>query len=222
MNIAVIDDQCMIHEQFMRSLFEEEVHCFADEHCFMDTLESTAYDVIFLDICLNDTIGYVVGEAVRRSACNHQSVIVYMSVSTEYVLRLFKTQPYDFLVKPLEDASLRALIERIRLDRLPHFTVQTRKSRVHLPWASICSFRSDTHRIYISTHNEVHTMYGKLEDLKLPSPPFLRIHQSVLINVRRIRRYSRSDIELDNGESFSISRRYRPSVMQFMMEVSVG
>lgn len=218
MKIAVIDDHTKIHDQFMRSLFDEEVHCFADENQFIRTMESTVYDVIFLDICLNDTIGYAVGEAVRGSERNHRSVIVYISHTTEYVLRLFKTQPYDFLIKPLEDEAIRGVVERIRTEKLQHFTIQTRKCKIHVPWSNICSLQSELHRISIKTDRECHTMYGKLKDLQLPSPPFLRIHQSVFVNARRIKRYSRSDIELDNGECFSVSRRYREQVMKFMME----
>lgn len=58
-------------------------------------------DILFLDIELIKLTGIEVGDFIRNGMKDRGMQIVYISGHSEYAQKLFKTQPMDFLVKPV-------------------------------------------------------------------------------------------------------------------------
>ena len=59
-------------------------------------------DVLFLDIELLTTNGIEVGRFIREEQENMETAIVYISANSSYAMDLFRVQPTDFLIKPLD------------------------------------------------------------------------------------------------------------------------
>lgn len=60
-------------------------------------------DLVFLDIELMRLSGIDLGHYIRKELNNINIQIVYISSKTSYAIKLFKTQPYDFLIKPIKE-----------------------------------------------------------------------------------------------------------------------
>jgi len=58
-------------------------------------------DILFLDIELFKMTGIEVGSYIRNELDNMGLQIIYISGKPSYAQQLFKTQPMDFLVKPI-------------------------------------------------------------------------------------------------------------------------
>lgn len=63
------------------------------------------YDILFLDIDLGDVKGFEIGKQIRDELKNNKIQIVYISGDTSYAMELFKTRPFDFVVKPVDKKS---------------------------------------------------------------------------------------------------------------------
>ena len=59
------------------------------------------YDILFLDIELFRMTGIEAGDFIRNRLEDRSMQIIYISGKSSYARELFKTQPMDFLVKPI-------------------------------------------------------------------------------------------------------------------------
>ena len=69
-------------------------------------------DILFLDIELIKLTGIEVGDFIRNGMEDRGMQIVYVSGHSEYAQKLFKTQPMDFLVKPV---TMQQIIDSLEL-----------------------------------------------------------------------------------------------------------
>ena len=60
-----------------------------------------------LDIELISTNGIKVGKFIRDELENLEIAIVYISSKSSYAMNLFRVQPIDFLVKPIEKERIK-------------------------------------------------------------------------------------------------------------------
>lgn len=107
--IAICDDEtftCSAIEQQLLDLSEKanipmQVDVFYSGNGFINYLRNKIqYDILFLDIELQDINGIEIARYLRNSMNDEHIQIIYISSKTEYALKLFKTRPMDFLVKP--------------------------------------------------------------------------------------------------------------------------
>ena len=71
-------------------------------------------DVLFLDIELLTTNGIEVGRFIREEQENMETAIVYISANSSYAMDLFRVQPKDFLIKPLDKIKVGNVMDRIQ------------------------------------------------------------------------------------------------------------
>ena len=116
--IAICDDDKELCE-WMKQIFIKDEEQITDEYT-LDVYYSGAelcknmeqgisYGLILLDIELNEPYkidGVSVGKYIRESIRDFEVRIVYISYKTEYAMELLQNQPFDFLVKPLEEDRL--------------------------------------------------------------------------------------------------------------------
>ena len=69
-------------------------------------------DILFLDIELISTDGIKVGNYIREELENIETSIIYISSKSTYAMSLFKTQPFDFLIKPITFKIVEGVMER--------------------------------------------------------------------------------------------------------------
>ena len=63
-------------------------------------------DILYLDIELFEVSGIDAGIFIRKQMENHTMQIIYISGKQSYAQQLFKVQPMDFLVKPIEEEKI--------------------------------------------------------------------------------------------------------------------
>ena len=68
-------------------------------------------DILFLDIELFQLNGIQVAEYIRNVLENRRMQIIYISGKDAYAQKLFKTQPMDFLVKPIKKEDVIESVE---------------------------------------------------------------------------------------------------------------
>ena len=173
-------------------------------------------DILFLDIQLLELSGIEVGEFIRNKMEDRGMQIIYISGEASYAQSLFKTQPMDFLVKPItqqqiEDAIVLAV--KILEKKAARFEFQNGKDHLFVPYDDILYFESEARKIKVVTHKAENDFYGSIKELEKSLPMnFLIIHQSYIINKEHVVRYTYEMVEMDNGTILMISKAHRRQV----------
>ena len=178
-------------------------------------------DVLFLDIELIKLTGIEVGYFIRNRMEDRGMQIIYISGHSAYAQKLFKTQPMDFLVKPITvqqiDASLELAIKLIKSNS-ERFEFQNGRDYYYMPNSEIIYFESNGRKIKIVTMKTEQEFYGVIKDLKKRLPKeFFPIHQSYVINETNVVRYAYDMVEMNNNTILSISKSFRKQVRERLL-----
>lgn len=179
-------------------------------------------DLLFLDIELVTTDGIAIGKYIREELENRECTIVYISSKTSYAMSLFRIQPLDFLIKPLdmtviEDIMSRYIAESERKNQL--FECYYKGCSYKIPYKKILYFYSDNKKINIVSCDKEIQFNGKLKELAKHVPHnFVLIHQSYLINLDYTRACQYETVTLQNGTILNISQPYRKAVREQLMQ----
>ena len=178
-------------------------------------------DILFLDIELFELTGIEVGSYIRNKMEDRGMQIIYISGKSSYAQKLFKTQPMDFLVKPITQKQINDSLElaiKILEKNKEKFEFQNGREYYYVPYGEILYFESEDRKIKIVTAHDIKEFYGKIKDLEKSLPGgFFTIHRSYVINKTHVIRYAYDMVEMDNGAALTISKAYRKLVREKLL-----
>lgn len=228
--IAIVDDDIMICHTIKNYLeivadelkIEVKLSMWtAGEDLYEDLKAGNRQDLIFLDIELVEKDGIWLGGMVREEMEDYKTAIVYFSYEKNYALRLFESQPMDFLVKPILKEDIQKVMNRfLKRNQAKNLRFSFKKGHIHrnVFFEDILYFRSIGRKVQIVEKQENQEFYGKLEEVKVQLPDnFFQIHKSYLVNGDYIREYMYEKIIMHNGEEISISKPYRKLVQERLL-----
>ena len=180
--------------------------------------EECPLDILFLDIELLSMSGVLVAEFIRSRLENRWMQIIYISGNASHAQKLFKTQPMDFLVKPITRENVQEALDlaiKILDKRKRRFEYRSGKEYHYVPFGDILYFGSEGRKIIIKTLRGEETFYGNLKKIEQELPPdFIGIHQSYIINHDFVARYAYDSVELLDGTCLPISKSNRKKVRE--------
>ena len=227
---AVCDDnkmQCNEIERIVEQYFVTEcIGCEIDvfisgEELIRSLNDGERYDVIYLDIEMEELNGVFVGKYIRDELKDDNTQIVYISGNTSYALDLFQIRPLHFLIKPLSKQQIIQTLEKaIELQgrETKVLTYKTGKTEKKLPFKDIMYFSSEAKKTVIHTKDGEDSFYGKLADIVYPVEDFLHIHKSFVVNRHYVMQFKFDSVILVNMVELPISRAYRKEVRGKLME----
>ena len=170
----------------------------------LDYLKREKINILFLDIELPGKDGVMVGKYIREVLEEENIFLVYISSKENYALQLFQNRPFDFLVKPIEQAKIYHVLDNI----------------YRISEKDILYFQSTGRKINIVMKKEVKTFYGKLNEIeeRIPENVFLRIHKSYLVNKSYVKEFTYEWVKMLNGDVLNISKINRADVRRKILE----
>lgn len=171
----------------------------------------TGYDLIYLDIQMADGDGITAAKEIRK--IDENVLLIYISGYDKYMMELFRLDVFAFVKKPIDREKFGKLFLEANhkiCDQRFYFTYRYKNEEFKVPCIDIAYFESSGRTIYVHIRKEgVERFNGKLseveERLKDGKIPFLRIHQSYLVNYHHIRARSKTTVTLVNGTELPIS-----------------
>lgn len=178
-------------------------------------------DILFLDIELIQMSGIEVGNYIRNQLDDMGMQIIYISGKASYAQQLFKTQPLDFLVKPISQSQIRDVLEmalKVIKRKKERFEFQQGKNYYYVPMGDIVYLGSEGRKVKIVTLKETFECYGRLREVaqRLPED-FIVIHKSYIVNKEYIFRYTYEMVELVNGTILAISPANRKQIRERLL-----
>ena len=182
-------------------------------------------DIIIMEIGLDEENGIGVARQVRELFGDIR--MIFTTAFLDCVEDIFEADPVGLLVKPVRQERLCEAVERALgqiEEKESQMVVLTSKSFIARVRAEdICYVESERRVLTVHSLEEDIRVNMKLSDLEESLPDyFIRTHQSYLVNMRQIRRFSSRGVELQDGRNLPVSRpRYakaRESFWQFLNE----
>lgn len=178
-------------------------------------------DILFLDIELFQLSGIEVGHFIRNKMEDRGMQIIYISGEPSHAQRLFKSQPMDFLVKPITRQQIEDSLDlavKLLEKNMEKFEFQSGRDYYYIPYAEIIYFESIGRKIKIAVAGAEKEFYGTIRELEKRLPQeFFTIHQSFVINKTHVLRYTYEMVEMDDGAMLSISKAYRKQVRERLL-----
>lgn len=225
--ISICDDErgfCSELEQMLRKIADQlTIQIRLDVWYSGETMQDylsrgNRADIVFLDIELMRVSGIDVGNYIRHELHDHRTQIVYVSSKSNYASRLFRTHPYDFLLKPVEEKALYEVMKEladILYEKNYLMEYRNGKASYQVNYDEVLYFTSKGHKVSIIMMGEEREFYGKLKEVAEQAPPqFLTIHKSYLVNRDYVERYTFQSVEMKNKEELPISKAYQKIVRE--------
>lgn len=220
LKVAICDDENVVVNQIEEIICtlckEESILIDIDAFYSGEALEQRIqqgerYDLIYLDIQMKGEDGIITAQSIRKA--DENALIIFVSAYDKYLMELFRLDVFTFVKKPIH----RQAFEKIFLEAYQkicnknfYYIFHYKSEEYKIPCNEILYFESNGRQIKVHIKNKETVVFnGKLSDVveKLAEGkiPFLRIHQSYLVNYHLIRSRSKTEITLINGLKLPIS-----------------
>lgn len=217
LSIAVCDDEFLERLKIsskIRTLMEElQIPCSIDQFSSgKELLESLdQFDLIFLDILMNEMDGMETARRCRQQA--FEKKLVFLSSSRRYVFEAYDVEAFHYLVKPVEDEKLKNVLRRAaekeRNVSQDYLVMNKDRKKRKLFLDHIRYFEMKGRQVDVHEEKEIVTYYEQIGVLekRLQGKGFFRCHKSYLLNLKYVEVYNRQEAILDNGERVFIAKR---------------
>lgn len=192
--------------------------------------------LIFLDIEMPVKSGFEVLHAFQQPRFD----VIFTTAYNQFAIKAFKYAAFDYLLKPIDAADLKAAIERFKNRKTTLTTQQLEVLMNHMgkvpPPEKIalntadgmmfikpdqiirCESQSNYTKIYLTTQQKV-TIAKTLKDVEetLQEYHFYRIHNSHLINLQHIEKFVKADggyVLMTDGEHITVARNRKDGFIE--------
>lgn len=236
LRIAICDDEKIICRQLedillkIEDIINQEVDVdvyYSGEELCNYLYSGNHYDLIFLDIELNEINGVEVGKRIRNELNDELTQIVFISGNESYAMELFEVRPLNFLIKPFDKAKIESvLLKALKLLDKENNFFEYKNGNINFSVniKDVIYFESHGRKVNIVLSNEKKNFYGKLSTVEeqISNQDFIMIHKSYLINLNHCIEYTYEYVKMSNKEVLTISQNNRKSVREKLMHRRQG
>lgn len=218
MRIAIVEDiatereqlKDRLNSQLARLALDAEISAFGSGTAFLLAAGEKRFDLVFLDIYLEQENGVDTAKELRRF--DPDCILVFLTASTDHALDGFRVRAFHYLVKPYTDGELTALFDEI-IKRFPvpdrYIEVNTAGGPVRLRFREILYAEHYRHQIYIYTangHTTVTRQTFREFTAGLTDRRFFPCSRGVIVNLEYAEDFDGTDFILKNGNKIPVSR----------------
>jgi len=218
--IAICDDNSVfaqdletICKKILNKLHIEcPIQIFSNGKDLLDTYtkQNEKYHILLLDILMDGINGMDLAHKIR--AFDKDVVIIFVSVTKEYMPQAFDVNASNYLEKPVDEAKLTHLIkkayEKIKNKSL---LIKSGTKNVSIPFDDMMYLETQGGKVilHLVDRTDCHHGYLKYVLPKLPKDRFVQCHQSYVINMDYIFNWNKKDVTLKNKTLIPIGRDYK-------------
>lgn len=217
-NCLIIDDTSesieQLSNQLKKLIFANITSCTTYDEAFEILRKSSKYDIIFLDMHLQDKLGLHLVEAFPKLP-----PVIVISAYTHYAQESFDEDIIvDYLLKPCSDLRLLRAINRALVDNQYWAGSIADESSVFLKTGRKITKFNYEQIDYVEAYGVYSKVFSKSSltlvnesissvEIVLPKKQFIRIHKSYVINISKITSYDHkhfyiNDLKIPMGASY--------------------
>lgn len=227
LHVAILDD---VQEdvQRLRQALEKcdeeigQITCFSSAKVLLEHAELEAYDLFFLDICMQGTNGLEAAQTIRQRRPNVP--LIFVTSSPEYVWQAFPVHPFDYLLKPYEDErvakvmrDLCALLHQTE----PELEVRFARQTVKIPYRKIYYAAAQNHVVRVMTDEgecRATEIFSSVQRQLSVDPRFLVCNRGIIINMSAVLRFEEDCIQMLDGMQFPVRQKDKSNLLATFMQ----
>ncbi len=235
LKIAVCDDQTqelnrieiLLNEYLAAENLTAEIKKYSHPDELLSAIESESFHIYILDIVMPMVSGLELGHEIRR--IDRESQIIYATTEPQFALNAYSVNPLNYLIKPIEKTklwdTLALATSKIDLTEDQSFTVKTHDSLriINLSDILCCEYRSHTVVFTLKNNEEIisRTIRENFAEYIAPilyNRHFLKCHNSFIVNMRMVERFSKDSFTLCGGKTVPIAKGQYTTVRDAFMD----
>lgn len=185
-------------------------------------------DILFLDVQMPEKDGMETARELRKR--DRQMIIIFVTVTEDYVFQSFDVGAFHYLIKPLEEEKFKEVLQKaVRQVRerdsedtgagkeRQSLIVTSKGQHITVPVQEIVYAEVFNRKIILHTMDADIEYYGKLKELeKKAGADFYRPHRAYLINLNFVRKYNAGAIYLKRGQALVAKQNYHDFVKCYL------
>lgn len=226
MKIVVVDDM-IEYRQWLKAKIENymenkdvqyEFFAFESGEAFVEALEHTYFDIVFMDIYMDGMDG--MDAALKLREKDMDCKLVFLTTSTEHHSRGYAFMPRHYLTKPVEDFEFEQAMINCQIKRLldvPFLSVMSDgvPLRIDTTMLMYVDFSARNTRLHL--RDNTITVSGSMNVIAqqlLEDKRFLACIKGVVVNMDYITSAQGSVFHLKNGEQLQMALRGKAALLQ--------
>lgn len=234
--IALVDDLKQDREHLegcINDFFAEKssdafsVESFESAESFLPTFVPGKYDLVFLDICMDEMNGIELAKELR--AIDARLMIVFQTTAREYAFDAFPIHPFDYLIKPCRQDEMSAVLEeamRVLSAGDPVIRVLASRAEYDVPLRSLIAAVSSGHNTELALTSKqrltavepFRNISSKIEDDKR----FLLINRGIMINMDHVLSPKDGAMHMKDGSAYPIKVNGRSTVLSAFSQYMIS
>ena len=236
MKIAVVDDLKQDRDH-LKSCIEEffsakssdafSLESFESAEAFLPEFSADKYDLVFLDICMDEMNGIELAKELR--AADTRLMIIFQTTAREYAFDDFPIHPFDYLIKPCRQDEMSAVLEeamRVLDAGDPVITVIASRAEYEVPLRSLIAAVSSGHSTELVLTNKqsltaAETFRNVSEKIR-DDKRFLLINRGIMVNMDYVLSQKYGVMHMKDGSSYPIKINGRASVLSAFSQYMIS
>ena len=182
----------------------------------------------FLDIIMPGMDGIAAAQAIRSFDADAE--LIFLTASNEFAWQSYRVHASDYLLKPVTDAQLFALLDRLcekKAYEEEYICIRNGRSVYRIPFAQLSHVEVNQKHLYFHlSDGQLRQIPGAMAEYErelLSRSDFAKIHRSYIVNLRQISILSPDGCIMFSGENLPISRLlYKQVHRQYIAQLFGG
>lgn len=221
--VLICDDDALfldsLYDSVAAFLDDKQVKAKLHKFQFLEEISDqmmASCDIAFLDIDYNARNYTGMDIARRLRQFRKDAIIIFVTNFIEYAPEGYEVQAFRYILKRNLQSELKLYLQQA-IDQLntsrETVKIQVNGEYIDLPIEDVLYMEVMQHNVtvYVRKGKSVksYEIYSSLSDLeeRLADRGFLRIHKSILVNLRRITKFQSKAAVLDNGTTLRVSEK---------------
>lgn len=242
-NIALVEDQendAYKLSTVIRKFFAKQhrtaktITHYTNGSDFLRVFEPEKFNIIFMDILMNDINGIETAGKIRLS--DSKVLIIFITSSREFVFDSFfsasvPVRPFDYILKPYDFERLdKTLTEAVKILESPEpaLNVRVSRSNYNIPYKKISAVLSSNHAVEIIMTDSncliCSMKFNEVDNILLSDKRFLLCNRGLIINMDCVRSLSK-DKELfimKDGGRYPLKVRGRAKIIEDFTQYQIS
>lgn len=229
MNIAIIEDEVHLQEHLVSQLkawskssdSALEIETFNTGNDFIKTANRKSFQIVFMDIYLNNESGIDTALEYRKLDIN--SLLIFLTSSKNHMRQAFPCRAFDYLLKPVDDEKLfHTLDEAMRTFKPQELSIELKKGDLSysISYGEIRYVYSQKNYCLIQCEEAMNfrMTFAAISEELLKDSRFCLINRGVLVNLDYVDSFDSGDCLMNDGNKLPLNTKRFNQLNQLLID----